>query len=426
MDGMSQDVLLVADDPQGLGSSRTLLPELGLRPRVAVGGHAGLEAIRVLRPAFVVLDHWRAGLDPIGFLKLVSIEFPDLLDDIVVVSPTGTGELRDLLAEAGAGIVVDGSRGDSQLLSVLRRLAPREPAAARAFAPFDSQLMPVQVRDRFDPRGLKRGAVIADRYRIREKLGSGSMATVYAARDEHLEETVALKVLHAMQVTDAVRRFRRETRLARDIVHPNVVRTYEAGMWKGHPYLTMQLLQGVPLGRALVDHPAFTLETALRVGAAVAAGLGAIHAAGIDHRDLSAANVFLLDDERVATILDFGAARLPSDSMGVVSGGYVIGTPAILPPERILGAEGELGKADAWALGVLLYRMLTGRGPFDAAEPHEMLSFITDEPARPPSTVRPDTPLALSQLVMRLLDKEPASRASVGEAERALGKALEP
>ncbi len=408
---MTQEVLLVTDSQQGLGSVAALLPRLGMRPKVVAGGHAGLAALREGRPAFVVLDHWKDGLDPLGFLKLAAIEFADLMDDIVVVSPTGGQDLRELLRRGGAGIVVDGSAGDEQLLSVVARLAP--PVALPGG--WDSRVGRIPTGLRVDPRRLRPGEIIADRFVVRARLGSGSMATVYAANDEHLEERVAVKVLHAMQVEGAVKRFRRETRLAREIVHPNVVRTYEAGMWRGHPYLTMQLLDGQSLQARLPLGEPLPIAEVARIALGIASGLGAIHSRGVDHRDLSPSNVFLLRSG-APCILDFGAARLQDDSMGVQSGGFLIGTPAILPPERILGQEGPLGAADAWAFGVLLYRMLCGFGPFHGGDPVDLLTHITEQEVVPPAERNPSVPVALSNAVLGLLDRNPRTRSGLGEA----------
>ena len=410
---MNKDVLLVADGPEGLSAAASLLRRLGMRPRTVAGAHDALESLRGARPAFVVLDHWKYGLDPVGFLKLAAIEFPDLMDDVVVVSPTGSDSLRALLREQGAGIVVDGSGGDEQLLSVIARLAPTSKPPAEKRAP----ILPFGLR--VDPRRSRPGELIADRFRVRKKLGSGSMATVYATDDEHLEERVALKLLHALQVTGAVRRFRRETRLAREIVHPNVVRTYEAGMWRGHPYLTMQLLQGQSLQERLPAGHSLPLAETLHISRGILQGLEAIHGRGVDHRDLSPSNVFL-QDSGVPCILDFGAARLQDDSMGVQSGGFLIGTPAILPPERILGRDGPLGSADAWAFGVLLYRMLCGVGPFHRADPVDLLAHITAEEVISPRIVDPHAPESLSEAALGLLVKNPEERASLAVVKEAI------
>jgi|GEM_PF-2734149 len=427
---MTGDILVVLDQPGRLPATLELLPQLGLKPRVVFGGAAGIEGLHIRIPDRLLLFHWDDDLDPLGFLRAVAEYFPEINRKVIAVAPAGAPAIRELLLEAGCALVIEHTPDEGRLISLLGNLPPfvasataagaRPPQPAESLLTiYDSQTVPVLERS-FNPRSLAKGALIDDRYRVVARLGSGSMATVYATMDEHLEQSVAVKLMHSTEVADAVRRFRRETLLARDIVHPNVVRTYEAGQYRGHPYLTMELLAGTPLAPRIERGERFSVRETAAVGRAIARGLDAIHAHGVDHRDLSAGNVFLLGGERVACILDFGAARLEDDSMGVHSGGYVIGTPAILPPERILGTPELPGAADSWALGVLLYSMLCGNGPFAEAEPFELLRHITEVRVQPPIELV-WMPVAFSKLIVGLLDKDPAARAKVSDAAHALG-----
>jgi serine/threonine-protein kinase len=260
------------------------------------------------------------------------------------------------------------------------------------------------------------GEVIVGRYTIVRPLGVGAMAEVFAARDGKRQRDVALKLIRRNLVRDAetIRRLDREARVQQMIRHPNVARLYGGGITeRSEPYLVVELLEG----RSLRD----TIKSQGRVPAPRAAGyawqalqgLGAIHAAGVFHRDLKPANLMLqpADDviERVV-LIDFGFASLEGGGR-LTAQGHVVGSLAYLPPERLMGEPGD-ERSDLYALGIVLYELLTGRRPFIATDDLELINMHLDVPPHPPGRAAPDAsiPPALSEVVVRALAKDPAQR----------------
>lgn len=211
------------------------------------------------------------------------------------------------------------------------------------------------------------GALVAGRYRVDALLGAGAMGTVYRAYDGELDELVALKVLRAeASVTeDALRRFKREVKLARRVLHPNVARAYDLGVAGDLRFLTMELIGGSSLGERM--RAPLALPEALRLTSEVARGLAAAHAVGVVHRDLKPDNV-MLDGERVV-ITDFGIARPSSGAeSALATSGAIVGTPAYMAPEQLESGAID-GRADVYALGVMLFELVTGGLPFDGSSP---------------------------------------------------------
>ncbi|MCZ7680637.1 MAG: protein kinase [Sandaracinaceae bacterium] len=260
----------------------------------------------------------------------------------------------------------------------------------------------------------RRGAVLADRYRV---LGVGGMGSVHRVLDTELDEEVALKLLRP-EITrdaDALHRFRRELKLARRVTHPNVARTYDLGVHEGTRFITMELIEGSPLSRPIRMGGALALGEALRVAAEIARGLAAAHAVGIVHRDLKPDNV-MLAGERVC-LTDFGIARLAEDVAGDTR--YTvgpIGTPAYMAPEQVEGRPLD-GRADVYALGVLLFECLTGRLPFDAQTALGMAAARLTEDAPDPRAHDPGIPAGVSELVLAMMTRAREERL---DAQRAL------
>jgi serine/threonine-protein kinase len=211
---------------------------------------------------------------------------------------------------------------------------------------------------------LQPGEVFADRFVVERALGEGGMGAVYEVLDSELDEIVALKLLRPeyAAASGALDRFRREVKLARRVTHPNVARTYDLGTWEGVRFLTMERLAGVPLARMIGGGSRAPIGEALRIATDIARGLCAAHAAAVVHRDLKPENV-LVSDAR-AVITDFGIARLAEGTDGATrTVGAPIGTPAYMAPEQVEGRELD-GRADVYALGIVLYEALTGEQPW--------------------------------------------------------------
>ena len=250
-------------------------------------------------------------------------------------------------------------------------------------------------------------------YEIVEPIGSGGMGDVYRARDTRLRREVAVKVLsHRLADPAAWERFQREARAASALSHPNICTVHDLGEAEGQPYLVMELLEGVTLKDHIGDRP---LEPAavVTLGVQIAEALDAAHGKGIIHRDIKPANVMIIGRRHVK-VLDFGLAKqtLIGDQQATVTleslsaVGTVMGTPQYIAPEVLQGARAD-ARSDLWAVGVVLYQMLSGRLPFQGATMFELSSAILKEPMPPlPGKV----PAALRAIVERCLEKTPADR----------------
>lgn len=251
--------------------------------------------------------------------------------------------------------------------------------------------------------------MIDGRYRVVNRMARGGMATVYVARDERLDRLVALKVMHP-HLADSEQftaRFRREARSAAKVSHPRVVPIYDQGVVGGQGYLVMELVDGPDLRTYLATSAPISLDFALQLTEQLLQGLAAAHRAGLVHRDLKPENV-LISDNSEAKIADFGLARAASE-ISVSTTGSILGTVAYLAPEVALSGQSD-ARTDIFALGVMLYEMLTGELPGAAENPIQVaLSRVNDDiPA--PSTTVPWLPAEIDDLVATLCARNPAER----------------
>lgn len=244
------------------------------------------------------------------------------------------------------------------------------------------------------------------RYKVVSRIGKGAMGVVYHAHDELMDRAVAIKVLTADLAGDpSIRtRFFREAKVAGQIVHPNVITVFDMGEENGRLYIVMELLQGQTLGEYLRAHPGLSLAEKLDVMTQVCGGMVAAHARGIVHRDLKPSNLFVQTDG-VVKLLDFGVARLADSNM--TAAGLIIGTPDYMSPEQARGGEID-SRADVFSAGSVFYFLLTGRRPFAAKDLPTLLHQV--EHADPPPISEQDAPAAVSAIVMKALQKEPAKR----------------
>ena len=247
-------------------------------------------------------------------------------------------------------------------------------------------------------------------------LGSGGMGEVYRSRDTRLGREVALKVLPAGLSSDKERlvRFAQEARSASALSHPNIVTIYEVGQAGSLPFIAMELIDGQTL-RALLDQGALPLKKALQIGFQMADGLAKAHSAGIVHRDLKPENVMITKDG-YAKLLDFGLAKLvgtaPGSSPGepsMTATGFVMGTAGYMSPEQASGRPVD-ARSDQFALGLILYEMVTGRRAFSRSTAVQTLSAIIQEEPDPIEKFNPRIPLPFRWVVERCLAKDPEDR----------------
>lgn len=266
--------------------------------------------------------------------------------------------------------------------------------------------------------GLTPGAKLGD-YEVQRLIGSGGMGEVYRARDTRLGREVAIKVLpgFSSQDVERLRRFEQEARSAAALNHPNILAVYQMGTYDGAPYLVSELLEGGTLRELLVRGP-LPVRRLIGYGVQMARGLTAAHEKGITHRDLKPENLFVTKDGQVK-ILDFGLAKLTqrltiSDQdtptlSAQTEPGMVMGTVGYMAPEQVRGQTAD-HRADIFALGAILYEMLTGKRAFQKPTSAETMTAILNEDPPSISHFTTSIPPALQRVVHRCLEKNPAQR----------------
>lgn len=249
-------------------------------------------------------------------------------------------------------------------------------------------------------------------YELIEEIGRGGMGVVYRARQRSLGRTVAVKVLlkgqHASELD--VARFRSEAGLAAVLDHPHIISVYEVGEIEGQPYFSMKYVAGTTLSKELAQgplSPRHSAELLLPVCQAVSEA----HALGILHRDLKPSNI-LIDQSGIPHITDFGLAKrtistsLAGDLNSLTQSGAILGTPSYMAPEQAGGRRGEIGPwSDVYSLGAILYQMLTGRPPFQAATPFDTIMLVHEQDPLPPRLLNPAADPDLEMIALKCLQK---------------------
>lgn len=268
---------------------------------------------------------------------------------------------------------------------------------------------PYPVGEPDDGHGRGEPIVLDERYELLELLGRGGMAEVHRARDRQLGRLVAVKVLPADRRDDHTdtRRLRDEARAVAGLSHPHVIAVYDVGSSPQGVYVVMELLGGRTWRDELRERAPLPEVEVARVGAAIAAALGAAHAQGIVHRDVNPANVMILDDG-TPKLMDFGIARA-QDLGGHTDTGAIIGTPAYMSPEQARGEHLD-GRSDIYSLGCALYEAVTGRAPFTGHGSAEVASMRLREPPIPPRQHRPAISVGFEDLVLRAMALAPWAR----------------
>ena len=273
--------------------------------------------------------------------------------------------------------------------------------------------------------------LIAGRYRLERRLGTGGMSTVQQAFDSRLERRVAVKLLaeHLADDENFVARFRREALAAARLVHPNIVQVFDFGLEErtGQHYIVMELVEGLSCAELLRDHGRLAVDEVLDIIGQSCRGLDHAHRNGVVHRDVKPGNL-LRSHEGVVKLADFGIAKAGEQS-SITQVGSVLGTAAYLAPEQARGEEAG-PPADLYALGVVTYQLLSGRLPYEAASLSELALKQQREVPLPLDVANPEVSPTLARAVARALAIDPAERyadaIAMGESLRAGARGLEP
>lgn len=275
-------------------------------------------------------------------------------------------------------------------------------------------------------------SLVAGKYQLVRCIGQGGMGSVWEGRHTSLGTRVAIKFIEADYADngEARSRFDREARAAASLQSKHAIQIFDHGVTEdGKPYIVMEMLVGEPLDKRIQRIGQLPLQDTTRILQQVGRALTQAHDKGIVHRDLKPENIFLVaspdDDDEIAKVLDFGIAKIQNDgSPGLTSStktGAVLGTPYYMSPEQARGLRNVDHRTDIWSLGVIAFRAVTGRLPFEGESVGDLLVKICTSPIPVPSEVLPGLPPAFDTWFLRALDRDPARRfASVPEAMDAL------
>jgi serine/threonine protein kinase/ligand-binding sensor domain-containing protein len=247
-------------------------------------------------------------------------------------------------------------------------------------------------------------------YQVLEQIGQGGMATIFKAYHPAMDRYVAVKILasHFTQDETFVPRFTQEARTLARLEHPHVLPVYDYGEQQGVTYLVMRYIEAGTLKDLISQRGPLELEQAARILDQVGRALGYAHSQGVIHRDIKPANV-LIDARGDAFLTDFGIAKIVAGTAQYTATGAIVGTPAYMSPEQGLGEPADQ-RSDIYALGVVLYEMVTGQVPFEAETPLAVLLQHVNSPMPPPRQVKPDLPEAVERVILKALAKSPDDR----------------
>lgn len=283
------------------------------------------------------------------------------------------------------------------LLKIIQRCLSKD--RMRRYAAGEEILEELEVAD------IVPGLVVNQRYEILKELGSGGMGRVYKAKDRDLDEIVVLKVLRAEVSADPIiqKRFMRELKVTRMITHPNVVKVFDTGKYKGNRYISMEFIEGTPLDEWAKANPKSDLKTLMPIVGRIIQGVMAAHLQGVVHRDLKPQNV-LLDKSLNPKVLDFGIAR-SKDLVDATSTGQILGSPKYMSPEQIQGKDLD-ARSDIYAIGCLLFYLVAGREPFVGDDPRTIIMKHLTDPAPSLRSVNPEAPAWLEKVLKKALEKD--------------------
>lgn len=343
------------------------------------------------------------------------------LEELLSDAPTGTLVASRELAESaqamlGANITAVTGHLSSHTLSALELPAPAEPVASAGDTLMNTKLITPSGADQAQQPRLMPGALLGERYEILADLGSGGMARVYKARDRQLNEVVALKTLKfdSTRHPHLLESMKTELRLLRKISHRNLLRIYDFDVIDGLPVISMEYVRGMTLKYMLENRARLPHAAGLRILRQVCAALAAAHAEGVLHRDIKPDNVMLEPSGNVK-LMDFGVAMPLRYGDTANSDAVIMGTPRYAAPEQLQGKPLD-ERADLYACGVMLYRMFTGKLPFDQRQLGEMLGHKIKEQYQPPESLVANLPVTIAGVITVCLRGKPEQRPSSAEA----------
>jgi len=357
----------------------------------------------------------------LGLLQLTGV----LADRGLVELPLGDGS-KLLILIIFQLILLGAGLAGTHAYSTMQEVIADHDRAQRALAVRDAQLAEAHEAARAargPGEGRHTGSTLG-RFQLGDILGRGAMGEVYAAVDDR-KQPCAVKVLasHLHGNADALERFQREARAISRLAVPNIVRMIEVSPASSHvPFLAMERLHGKDLGAMIKEQPVRSATDVVEIVRAVAAGLDAAHDAGVIHRDLKPANLFAaeIDGTRVWKILDFGVSKQADES--TLTGAHLVGTPGYMAPEQARGETIDR-RADVYSLGVICYRLVTGRPVVVPSEPHAMIHEVVYRVPPAPSSLAKVSP-AVEAVLAIALAKAPADRfATAGELAAAFAEA---
>jgi CheY-like chemotaxis protein len=378
------------------------LEQEGFRATGAASGREALARIAARAPALILLDISMPEMSGLEVLARVrETHGPGQLPILMVTARTDSEDVVEALG-LGANDYITKPIDLPVVLARVRAALRIRQAPAPGVASADDARSPAEVRP---------GTMLAGRYLLEARIGSGTFGTVFRAKHAELGHAVAVKVLQgsASANPDSLARFRREGITACRVKHPNAVQVMDFGVTPGGvAYLVMELLSGYSLDHELVDARKVPLERAVRIMVPVCEALAAADRHGIVHRDVKPANIFLhlAGGDEVPKVLDFGIARIVGEAAAdprVTLDGFIVGTPVYMAPERFRNQAVD-GRSDVYSVGVTLYQMLTGRLPFAADQADPMAVAMRHLEATPPP-MGADVPKAVADVVMSALRK---------------------
>lgn len=269
---------------------------------------------------------------------------------------------------------------------------------------------------------MTQAEVLNQRYILQRQLGKGGMAVVYRARDLMLERPIAVKILREEASRDPAFRdlFRQEARAAANLTHPNIVTIHDFGFDHDRLFIVMEYVPGMDLKSYVLQHGRLPLQQAISLMVQACAGVGYAHRAGLVHCDIKPHNMLVTPDLRLK-VTDFGISRALSTIHPDEKSEMIWGSPQYFAPEQAAGLAPSPA-SDVYALGVILYELLTGQLPFTSTDPTELAHLHRETPPLPPRQINPDIPEALEEIILKVLSKEPSARYRMADQ---LGRVLQ-